>query len=74
MHPETMRRVLLVNYDPFQIANDATLNQLIEGLQGDSAGVKGDSTEGVWGRVKNVAEWTLYLFFEILKIMIEIVL
>ena len=63
-----------MNYDPMQIANDVTLHQLLDQLQGNSAGVKGDSTEGVLGKVKHAAEWTLYVFFEVLKIMIEIVL
>ena len=63
-----------MSYDPLEIANDVTLHQLLEQLQGNSAGVKGDSTEGVLGKVKDVAEWTLYVFFELLKILIEIIL
>lgn len=74
LDPETKHRVLLVSYDPLQIANDNTLHQLLEQLQGNSPEVKGDPIEGVWGRLKHIAEWTLYLFFEALKILIEILL
>ena len=59
-----------MNYDLLEIANDPILHRLLEQLQGNAAG---GSSEGVWSRLQYIAEWGFYLFFEALKIMIEIV-
>ena len=73
LDPETGHNTLLVDFNPLQIANDHTLHQLLRQLD-SSAGVKGDSNEGVWSSIKDLTEWSFYLIFEALKIMIDILL
>lgn len=70
--PESGRDVLLVDYDPWQIANDHTLHQLLERLLQNAAHVK--ESKGVWPTIQYLAEWTLYLGLETLKIVIEVLL
>lgn len=68
--PVAGHSVLLVNYDPLQIANDHTLHQLLEQL----IQVQAVKSEGVWSAIQHITEWALYLSLETLKIMIEILL
>lgn len=71
--PETGRNVLLVDYDPLEIANDHTLNLLLEQLR-QNAVVPAAESKGVWLTIEHVTEWVVYLSLETLKIMIEIFL
>ena len=66
MDPETSRWMLLVDYDPLEIANDHTLNLLLEQL---SEGVVRPERAG-----SNTGEWVFHLLLEALKIFIEILL
>lgn len=68
--PETGRNVLLVDYDPLEIANDHTLHQLLEQLRQNAV----VPAAGVWLTIEHITEWVLYLSLETLKIMIEIFL
>lgn len=69
--PESGRDVILVNYDPLQIANDPTLHQLLEQLSHNTVGLTAES-QGAWSTVSYLVEWALYLFLETLKIVVEI--
>ena len=68
--PESGRDVLLVDYDPFQIANDHALHQLLEQLSQNTAA----ESQGVWSTLHHLAEWTLYLGLETVKVLIEVLL
>ena len=67
--PETGRQMLLVDCELLQVAHDNTLHQFLDQL------LKGRvQPEGAWPTVLYFGEWSLYLFLETLKIMLEILL
>lgn len=71
--PETGRQVLIVEYDPLQIANDHSLNLLLDELHHFSTSgkrVKDDSIKGPWRSVKYVIELFFFLFLEILSFIL----
>ena len=71
--PESGRDVILVNFNPLEIANDYTLHRLLQQLLDSGVGVSSERL-GVWSSVANVAEWALFLLLESLKLLMEILL
>ena len=71
--PESGRDVLVVDYDPLEIANDYTLHQLLGQLSKNPARLA-QEMQGAWSTLRYLAEWSLYLFLEALKIFIEVLL
>ena len=68
--PESGQQVLLVDYDPLQIANDPDLHRLLGQLM--AGGVR--SSEHTQPVLVTVVEWAWFLFLKGLEIGVEVLL
>ena len=67
--PETNKEKLLIDLDPLVLANDPTLNHLLDTLRGDDwDGKKRRNTT----TFRTVLDWTGFLLLKTLEIAVEV--
>ena len=68
--PETNEEKLLIDVDPLVLANDPTLNLLLDTLRGDDEG--GKKRQKNTTTFRTVLDWTGFLLLKTLEIAVEV--